>query len=122
MSGLVAQLVKNLPAMQETGILGDLGLIPGLGGCQLQYFGLENSIDCIAHGVAQYWSDFHFHFGVMSGAKKEWKTTSLKDPVSGRLGSLLRVWFGPWPVPTPISNRLRLDSGPLTLPESLTQS
>ena len=72
--------------------------------------------------VRQDWSDFHFHFGVMSGAKKEWKTTSLKDPVSGRLGSLLTAWFGPWPVPTPISNRLRLDSRPLTLPESLTQS
>ena len=37
---------------------GDLGLIPGLGrypgegkGCPLQYRGLENSMDCIVHGV-----------------------------------------------------------------------
>ena len=37
---------------------GDLGLIPGLGGSPgegkgytLQYSGLENSMDCIAHGV-----------------------------------------------------------------------
>ena len=49
---------------------GDLGLIPGLGrspgegkGYPLQYSGLEDSMDCIAHGVAKSWtqlSDFHF--------------------------------------------------------------
>ena len=39
---------------------GDLGLVPGLGrspgegkGYPLQYSGLENSIDCIVHGVAE---------------------------------------------------------------------
>ena len=51
--------------------LGDLGSIPGLGrssgegkGYSLQYSGLENSMDCIVHGVAKSWtqlSDFHFH-------------------------------------------------------------
>ena len=51
---------------------GDLGLIPGLGrspgegkGYPLQYSGLENSMDCVIHGVAKSWaqlSDFHFHF------------------------------------------------------------
>ena len=50
----------------------DLGLIPGLErspgegkGYPLQYSGLENSIDCIVHGVEKSWtrlSDFHFHF------------------------------------------------------------
>ena len=50
--------------------VGDLGLIPGLGrspgegkGYPLQYSGLENSMDCIVHGVAksQTWlNDFHF--------------------------------------------------------------
>ena len=64
-ASLVAQLVKNLPAMR-----GDLGLTPGLGvspgegqGYPLQYSGLENSMDCLAHGVAKSWtrlSDFHF--------------------------------------------------------------
>ena len=49
---------------------GDPGLIPGLGRCPgegkgypLQYSGLENSLDCIAHGVAKSWTwlnDFHF--------------------------------------------------------------
>ena len=50
---------------------GDLGSIPGLGrspgegkGYPLQYPGLENSMDCIIHGVAKSrtrLSDFHFH-------------------------------------------------------------
>ena len=41
----------------------DLGLIPGLGrsleeekGYPLQYSGLENSMDCIAHGVIKSWT------------------------------------------------------------------
>ena len=51
---------------------GDLSLIPGLGrspgegkSYPLQYSGLENSMDCIVHGVAKSWtqlSSFHFHF------------------------------------------------------------
>ena len=51
--------------------MGDLGFIPGLGrspgeekGYPLQYSDLENSIDCIVHGVAKsrtQLSDFHFH-------------------------------------------------------------
>ena len=50
--------------------VGDLGLIPGLGrspgwgkGNPLQYSGLENSMDCIVHGVTKSrtrLSDFHF--------------------------------------------------------------
>ena len=49
--------------------VGDLGSSPGLGrspgdgkSYPLQYSGLENSMDCIAHGVAKSWtqlSDFH---------------------------------------------------------------
>ena len=90
---LIAQLVKNLPAVQETLLqfvgkicwrrdrlptpvflgfpggsagkestcnVGDLSSIPGLGrspgegkGYSLQYSGLENSVDCIVHGVAK---------------------------------------------------------------------
>ena len=48
---------------------GDLGSIPGMGrtpgegnSYPLQYSGLENSMDCIVHGVAKNWarlSDFH---------------------------------------------------------------
>ena len=50
--------------------VGDLGSVPGLGrspgegkGYPLRYSGLENSLDCIVHGVAksQAWlRDFHF--------------------------------------------------------------
>ena len=52
--------------------VGDQGLIPVLGrspgegnGYPLQYSDLENSTDCIVHGVAKSWtqlSEFHFHF------------------------------------------------------------
>ena len=52
---------------------GDLGPIPGLGrspgegkGYPLQYCDLENSMDCIVHGVAKSRTqlrDLHFHFG-----------------------------------------------------------
>ena len=106
-ASLIAQLVKNLPAMQRpwfdswvgkspwrrdrlpipvfldfpggsggkesASSVGDLGSIPGLGrspgkgnGYPLQYSGLENSMDCIVHGVAKSQtglSDFHFHQG-----------------------------------------------------------
>ena len=57
---------------ESTCDVGDLALIPGLGrlpgegkGYPLQYSGLENSMDCIVHGVAKsrtQLSDFHFHF------------------------------------------------------------
>ena len=50
-------------------LVGDLGSIPGLGrspgegkGYPLQYAGLENSMDCVVHGVAKSWTrmkDFH---------------------------------------------------------------
>ena len=53
---------------------GDLGLIPALGrspgegrGNPLQYSGLENSMDCIVHGVSKSWtrlSAFHFQNAV----------------------------------------------------------
>ena len=52
--------------------LGDLGSIPGLGrspgeekGYPFQHSDLENSMDCIVHGVTKsrtWLSDFHFHF------------------------------------------------------------
>ena len=57
-ASLVAQLVKNPPAMQK-----DRGLIPGFGrspgernGYPLHYSGLENSMDCIVHAVAKSWT------------------------------------------------------------------
>ena len=120
MGSLIAQLVKNQPAKQETlvwflgqedllekgyiptpvflGFLcgsagkesttcnaGDLSLIPELGrspgegkGYPLQYSGLENSMDCIDHGVTKSWtrlSDFHFHFLLcLTEERIQWET------------------------------------------------
>ena len=54
----MAQLLKNL--------IPGLGRAPGEGkGYPLQYSCLENSMDCIVHGVAKsrtQLSEFHFHF------------------------------------------------------------
>ena len=65
---MVAQLVKNPPAMQETWVRflgwGD-PLEKGKAAGILQYSGLENSMDCIVPGVANSHTplnDFHFHF------------------------------------------------------------
>ena len=49
----MAQLVKNLPAMQMSMIPG-LGRSPGEGkGYPIQYSDLDNSMDCIVHGVSE---------------------------------------------------------------------
>ena len=84
-ASLVAQLVKNPPA-----ISGDLGSIPGLGrspgegkGYPLQYSGLENSMDCIVHGVTKSWTrlrDFHFQ-------------RKGKNTIKGQMGRTKRVAF-----------------------------
>ena len=60
----------SLVAQESTCNAGDLDLIPGLGrspgegkGYLLKYSGLENSMDCIVHGVAKSrtrLSDVHF--------------------------------------------------------------
>ena len=63
-ASLVAQLIKNPPAMWETWVQ-SLGWEDTLGegkGYALQCSGLENSVDCIVHGVAESQtrlSDFH---------------------------------------------------------------
>ena len=70
--------------------LGHLGSIPGLGrspgegkGYQLQYCGLENSMDCIVHGVAKSQkrlSDFHFHLSFPCGSDgKEWAQLEIEQ-------------------------------------------
>ena len=65
-ASLVAQLVKNLPAMQETPVrfLGWEDPLEKGKSYPLQYSGLKNSVDCIAPGVTKSrteLSDFHFH-------------------------------------------------------------
>ena len=63
----MVQAVKNLPEMQETWVR-SLGWEDSPGeqtGYPLQSTGLENSMDCIVHGVAKSQtrlSNFHSHF------------------------------------------------------------
>ena len=55
-ASLVAQLVKNLPAMWEKRVR-SLGWSPGEGkGYPLQYSGLENSMDYTVPGVTKSWT------------------------------------------------------------------
>ena len=69
----MVQLVKNLPVLQETWVQ-SLGWerSPGEGkGYPLQCSGLENSMDCIVHGVTKSWTglnDFHLGSIIMSKA------------------------------------------------------
>ena len=66
MGSFIAQLVKNLPTVQETWVQSLLGRFSGeWKGYPLQYSGLENSMDYIVHGVTKSRtlpSDIHVHF------------------------------------------------------------
>ena len=69
---ILERLPDSLVGKESACNAGDQDLIPGLGrspgegkGNPLQYSGLENSMDCIVHGVAKSWtqlSDFHFTY------------------------------------------------------------
>ena len=73
---LIAQLVKNPPAMQD-----DPGSVPGEGkGYPLQYSGLESSMDHIDHRVTKsqtQLSDFHCHCISNSAITSIWYFLSL---------------------------------------------
>ena len=65
--GLPGGSAGNEPTCNERDLISipEWGRTPGEGkGYPLQYSGLENSTDCIVHGVAKSWtrlSNFHFH-------------------------------------------------------------
>ena len=96
LASLVAHLVKNPPAMQET-------WVPSVG-CEdplekgtaypLQYSGLENSTDCVVHGVAKsqtQLSDFHQWQWPPSFAELKWnEATCTRSPPETR-NSLLHT-------------------------------
>ena len=77
----------GLAGKESTCNAGDLGSIPGLGrspgegkGYPLQYSGLENSMDCIAHGVSKSrtgLSDFCFTF---MHWRRQWQPTPVFLP------------------------------------------
>ena len=64
-ASLIAQLVRICLQCRRPGFDPGLGRSSGEGkGYPLQYSGLENSMDCIVHGVAKSQtrlSNFHFH-------------------------------------------------------------
>ena len=106
--------------------MGDLGSVPGLGrspgegkGYPLQYSGLENSMDCIIHGVKKSWTqlaEFHFHFFFTPSKHQVYPYTpsfflteiisitftafyfnrDLSCPVYHYLSSKLQKWFLNW--------------------------
>ena len=69
---------------------GNLGAIPGLGrspgegkGYPLQHSGLENSMDCVAHGVAKRWtqlSNLHLHLHFFGDLFRETLLSAPTDP------------------------------------------
>ena len=75
-ASLVAQLVKNLPAMRGPGFDPWVGKIPWRRErLPLQYSGLENSMDCIAHWAEKSHtrlSSFHFHFHISATSFTVW--------------------------------------------------
>ena len=68
----MAQLVKSLPTMWETWVQ-SLGWEDPLGkgkATHFQYSGLENSMDCLVHGVAESQTQLNnFHFTSQSSIK-----------------------------------------------------
>ena len=85
--------------------MGDLDSIPGLGrspggrkGYPLQYSGLENSMDCVGHGIANSWtqlSEFHFHFHVnwVSNAIKPFHLLPPSFPFAFNLSQVVVFFF-----------------------------
>ena len=70
-ASLVAQLVKKKKKkstcnVRDLGLTSELGRSPGEGkGYPLQYSDLDNSMECMVHGLAKSWtqlSDFHFNY------------------------------------------------------------
>ena len=83
---LVAQLVKNPPVMRETWVW-SFGWEDPLekGKATLQYSGLENSMDCIVHGVTKsqtQLSDFHFHFRAWELGQVAYILSKAEDNIS----------------------------------------
>ena len=77
-------------------------MIPGLGrstgegnGYPLQYSGLENSRDCIVHGIAKSWtqpSDFDFDYvhNILKRLKERCPEKHLES--LGKKSGLIRLW------------------------------
>ena len=69
----MAQLVKNPPAMWETWAQSLGWEDPLEKGKALQHPGLENSMDCVGHGVTKSWTHIH---GIFQARILEWAAIS----------------------------------------------
>ena len=127
----MGQLVKNLPALWETcRSLGREDPLEKGKGYPLQYSGLENSMDCIVHGVTESWtwlSDFHLQATQFvtpgSLSRRKLRQSSWPSVASGSL-KLTCGWMGllypkhtpAWPF-FPYSDTLPM---PLSVPTMFT--
>ena len=101
-ASLVAQLVKNLPAMRETSSISGLGRCPGEEkSYPLQYSGLDNSMDytvLVAKSQTQL-SDFLSHVKFPSGCQVAKSIAQLSVPISAISSAAFAV------IPPPFSLR-----------------
>ena len=98
---------------ESTHNAGDMGLIPRLGrspeegkGYPLQYFVLENSMDCIVHWVTKSWtqlSDFHFSLSLQFRSKGlcllcmgEWFPPTAAHPSNSEVSELSIIMRQKW--------------------------
>ena len=93
----ISSVLPLLPAMQETGLIPGLGRSPGEGkGYPLQYSSLEDSMDCIVHGVTESdsWATFTLVYIMPATSRLDSlsSTTSLPLPML----QLERTCFGFW--------------------------
>ena len=91
----MAQLVKKPPAMQTwVQSLGWEDPLEKGKGYPLQYSGLENSVDCIVHGVTKTWTppnDFYFHFSLSANSRP---SQQIEGQGAGQVGSFpIRLWI-----------------------------
>ena len=90
-ASLVAQWVRNPPAMCNLGSIPGWGRSPGeANGNPLQYSGLQSSMDCIVRGVTRSQtrlSDFHYTITTMSSIQ-----SSLFHKEANHRASLVAQW------------------------------
>ena len=99
--------------VENLGSIPRLGRSPGEGnGYPLQYSGLENSMDCVVHGVTKSQKrlkDFHFHFfggflvallvKILPAVQETWvQSQGQKDPLEKEMAthSSILAWKIPW--------------------------
>ena len=85
---------KSACSARDSGFTSGSGRSPGEGnGSPLQYSGLQNSMDCIVHGVTKSWTrlrDFHFH---TFRKKRGWGRSGILDRLTREK---MTIWVKIW--------------------------